>query len=154
MMGLWLLVHLIGFTLWLGGGIATMVSGVTAKRFAPAERLKAYKLIGAVQRLLVAPGAAAVVISGVMLLLSGSYMHSGGEMPVWLNVMMGAGILGAIVAVTVSMPTATRLARLEPDARGELPATFQGLRKRQIIAATLAGSLGLIALFAAALGRY
>jgi hypothetical protein len=156
MMGFWLLVHLLGFTLWLGGGIATMVAGVSAKRFAPAERLKAYKLIGAVQRLLVAPGAAGVVVSGILLLLSGPYMHqsSGGEMPVWLNAMMGAGILGAIVAVTVSMPTASRLARLELDARGELPASFQGLRKRQIIAATIAGSLGLIALFASTLGRY
>jgi hypothetical protein len=154
MYGFWLLVHFIGFTLWLGGGIATMVSGVSAKRFAPAERLKAYKLIGAVQRLLVAPGAAAVVISGVLLLLSGSYMHSGGQPPVWLNTMMGAGILGAIAAVTISMPTATRLARLDVDARGELPEIFKGLRKRQIIAATIAGSLGLIALFAATLGRY
>src|SRR2546430_10417415 len=49
--GFWLLVHVLGFTLWLGGGIATMVAGVTAKRFAPAERLRAYQLIGAIQRL-------------------------------------------------------------------------------------------------------
>jgi hypothetical protein len=155
-MGLWLLVHFIGFTLWLGGGLASMVSGVTAKQFTPAERLKTYKVIGAVQRLLVGPGAAGVVLSGVMLMLSGPYMHSasGSEMPVWLNVMMGAGVLGAIVAVTVSMPTATRLARLEPDARGELPPSFAGLRKRQAIAATIAGVLGLTALFAATLGRY
>ncbi len=57
MRGVWVLVHVLGFTLWLGGGIATMVAGVTAKRMAPAERLAGYKLIGAVQRLLVAPGA-------------------------------------------------------------------------------------------------
>ena len=43
-----MLVHVLGFTLWLGGGIATMVAGVSAKRFAPAERLKAYKLIAAI----------------------------------------------------------------------------------------------------------
>ena len=34
MRGFWLLVHVLGFTLWLGGGIATMIAGVTAKRFA------------------------------------------------------------------------------------------------------------------------
>jgi len=153
MRGFWLLVHVLGFTLWLGGGIATMVAGVSAKSFAPAERLKAYRLIGAIQRLLVGPGAAGVVISGVMLVLSfGPYMRSG-DMPVWLNVMMGAGILGAIAAMTISVPTAARLARLEVDARGELPEAFQGLRKRQIMAATISGSLGLIALFAATLGR-
>ena len=152
MRGFWLLVHVLGFTLWLGGGIATMVAGVTAKSFAPAERLKAYRLIGAIQRLLVGPGAAGVVISGVVLVLSGPYMRSG-DMPVWLNVMMGAGILGAIAAMAVSVPTAARLARIEVDPRGELPEAFHGLRKRQILAATIAGSLGLVALFAATLGR-
>jgi len=152
MHGFWLLVHVLGFTLWLGGGIATMVAGVSAKRFAPAERLKAYKVIGAIQRLLVGPGAAGVVISGVVLLLSGPYMHSG-DVPGWLTLMMGAGILGAIGAVTVSVPTATRLGRLELGPRGDLPEAFQGLRKRQIMAATIAGSLGLIALFAGTLGR-
>ena len=57
MRGFWLLVHVLGFTLWLGGGIATMVAGVSAKSFAPGERLSAYKLIGAIQRILVGPGA-------------------------------------------------------------------------------------------------
>ena len=150
MHGLWMLIHILGFTLWLGGGIATMVAGVSAKGFAPAERLKAYKLIGAIQRLLVGPGALGVVVSGIM--LSMAYMHPG-AMQGWLSAMMGAGLLGAVTAVAISVPTAARLARLEVDARGELPAAFHGLRKRQIIAATVAGSLGLVALFAATLGR-
>ena len=154
MRGFWLLVHYLGFTLWLGGGIATMVAGVTAKKFAPRERLKAYKLTGAVHGLLVAPGAAAVVFSGVLLLLGGPYMHAqSGMMPAWLNVMMGAGILGGIVAVALSLPAASRLGRLEVDARGELPPAFAALRKRQVLSATIAGSLGLAALFAATLGR-
>ncbi len=152
MRGFWLLVHVLGFTLWLGGGIATMVAGVRAKSFAPAERLKAYKLIAAVQGLLVGPGAAAVVLSGVILLLTGPYMHAG-DMPGWLSLMMGAGILGGIAAVMISVPTASRLGRLEVGPRGELPETFAGLRKRQIMAATIAGSLGLIAMFAGTLGR-
>src|SRR5256885_5486354 len=75
MRGFWLLVHVLGFTLWLGGGIATMVAGVTAKRLGTAERLAAYKIIGAVQRMLVAPGAIAVVLSGFI--LARPYMESG-----------------------------------------------------------------------------
>ncbi|HXQ29580.1 MAG TPA: hypothetical protein VN848_09950 [Gemmatimonadales bacterium] len=151
MHGFWLLVHLLGFALWIGGGLATMVEGVAAKGYSPADRLKAYKLVGVVQRLLVGPGAAAVVFSGVIMLLSGPYMHSG-EMPGWLNGMMGAGILGGLVAVIVSVPTATRLSHLELQG-GELPPAFAALRKRQMISATIAGSLALIALFAATLGR-
>jgi len=150
MRGFWLLVHVLGFTLWLGGGIATMVAGVTAKRFSPGQRLAGYKLIGAVQRLLVAPGALAVVLSG--LVLSMPYM-SRGDVPGWLGLMMSAGILGAIGAVAISVPTAAQLARLEPDSRGELPEAFARLRKRQIVAATTAGGLGLIAMFAVTLGK-
>ena len=149
MRGLWLLVHVLGFTLWLGGGIATMVAGVTAKRLGTAERLSAYKLIGAIQRILVGPGAIAVVLSGVF--LAQPYMRSG-AVPVGLGVMMVAGILGALGAVAISVPTAAKLARLEPQG-GQLPEAFSGLRKRQILAATIAGTFGLIALFAATLGR-
>jgi hypothetical protein len=150
MKGFWLLVHVLGFTLWLGGGIATMVAGIRAKAFTPGERLKAYQLIGAVQRLLVGPGAAAVVLSGVI--LSIPYMQ-GGAMAGWLTLMMGAGVLGALVALGISVPTAARLARLEVNARGELPEAFPRLRQRQIIGASLAGALGLIALTAATLVR-
>jgi hypothetical protein len=149
MRGFWLLVHVLGFTLWLGGGIATMVAGVTAKRMGTVERLSAYKLIGAIQRILVGPGAIAVVLSGVI--LGQPYMRSG--MTGWLSVMMIAGILGAIGAVAISVPTAAKLARLEPQG-GQLPEAFHRLRKRQIIAATVAGGLGLIAMFAVTLGRW
>src|SRR5213594_3908635 len=118
MRGLWLFIHVIGFTLWLGGGIATMVAGVSAKSFDPGPRLAAYKLIGNIQRLLVGPGAIAVVLSGIVLAMP--YMRSG-AMPGWLNLMMGAGLLGALAAVGLSVPTAARMGRLELDARGELP---------------------------------
>jgi hypothetical protein len=154
MRGFWLLVHFLGFVLWIGGGMATMVAGVAAKRMAVAERLRVYRATSAVQRLLVGPGAAGVVISGVMLLLGGPYMHEqSGVMPAWLSVMMGAGILGALVAIIVSVPTANRLGRLDPDARGEMPEAFAALRKRQAIFATIAGMLALVALFAGTVGR-
>src|SRR6266508_423963 len=127
MRGFWMLVHVLGFTLWLGGGLATMVAGVTAKRMAPAERLAGYKLIGAVQRILVAPGALAVVLSGIIL---GMPSMKQGGVPPWMALMMAAGVLGAIGAVAISVPTAAKLARLEPDARGELPDAFQRLDRK------------------------
>ena len=150
MRGFWLLVHVLGFTLWLGGGIATMIAGVSAKRMPTAERLSAYKLIGAIQRLLVGPGAIGVVLSGII--LGQPYMRSG-AMPGSIGVMMISGILGAIGAVAISVPTAAKLARLEPQG-GQLPEAFHRLRKRQILAATVAGTFGLIAMFAATLGRW
>ncbi len=151
MRGFWILVHVLGFTLWLGGGIATMVAGVTAKGFASADRLSAYKLIGAIQRILVGPGAMAVLLSGLVLAMP--YMKSG-AVPAWMGVMMLAGTLGALGAVTISVPTAAKLARLQPDSAGQLPAAFPVLRKRQILAATIAGGFGLIAMFAVTLGKW
>jgi hypothetical protein len=68
--------------------------------------------------------------------------------------MMIAGILGALGAVTISVPTAAKLARLQLDPRGGLPEAFQVLRKRQILAATIAGGFGLIAMFAVTLGKW
>src|SRR2546429_7135422 len=127
-----------------------MVGGVTAKRFSAGDRLAGYKLIGAIQRLLVAPGALAVVLSGFA--LAGPYMEQG-AVPGWMGLMMGSGLLGAIAAVAISVPTAAKLARLAPDARGELPPAFAVLRKRQIIAASIAGALGLISMGAVTLGR-
>src|SRR2546422_11664338 len=126
MRALWLLLHVIGFTLWLGGGIATMVAGVSAKSFEPGPRLAAYKLIGNIQRLLVGPGAIAVVLSGIVLAMP--YMRSGAK-PGWLNLMMGAGLLGALAAGGLSGPTAEGRGRLEVEPRGGLPGSFQGLRE-------------------------
>src|SRR2546429_9916848 len=128
MRGFWILVHVLGFTLWLGGGIATMVAGLSAKGFAPAERLAAYKLIGAIQRILVGPGAMAVLLSG--LVLSMPYMKQG-AVPGWMGLMMFAGILGALGVVTISVPTAAKLARLEVDARGGVSGAVQAVRQRQ-----------------------
>src|SRR5437764_15492935 len=122
MRGFWVLVHVLGFTLWLGGGIATMVAGVSAKSFAPAERLSAYKLIGAIQRIPVGPGAMAALLSG--LVLSMPYMKQT-AVPRWMGVRIIAGILSALGAVTISGPTGAKLARLQVDARGGLTDAFQ-----------------------------
>jgi hypothetical protein len=145
MRGPWLLAHALGVILWLGGGLATMVLGVAAKRFDPAERLAAYRLTSAIQRILLGPGAAAAVLSGVV--LTSPYMKEG-TVPGWLMLMMVSGILGALIAVGVTVPTAARLGRLQIDPRGELPESFAGLRKRLVIAGSVSGALGLVALVA------
>jgi hypothetical protein len=151
--GLLLFAHVFGFVLWLGGGMASMVVGVTAKNFAPDERLSAYRATGKVQTRLVGPGALLVVLSGGMLMMNSAYMQ-GGPPPGWLSLMMLCGIIAAVITLAVTMPAASRLARLELDPRGELPEAFHGLRKRMVIFATIAGSLGLLALLAGTFFRY
>jgi len=146
MRGFLILLHVLGFTWWLGGGMAAMVAGVSAKHFAPAERLAVYSGLSALSRIIVAPGAFLVLATGVLLVLSpGAASESP---PLWLGLMMAAGIVGALLVLIVVVPTATKLGRLTADPRGDLPEAFTKLRKRQVIFATLSGTLGLIALFA------
>jgi hypothetical protein len=144
MKGVWLFLHYMGFAAWLGGGLAMMLAGITAKHFPPEERLAVYRATSVVARNLIGPGALLVLVSGFV--LSIPFFHT--FMPGWLLAMQGLGLIGAIVAIGIVTPTAARMGRLELDPRGELPESFAGLRKRQAIFATIAGSFALLALLA------
>jgi len=150
MRGFWLFLHILGFVAWLGGGLSVMLAGITAKYFPPEQRLAVYRIMGVVSRSLIGPGAVVVVLSGFV--LSVPFFREA-MVPSWLLAMQALGLLGAIVAIGIVMPTAARLARLEVDARGELPESFAGLRRRQAVFATLAGVLALTALLAGTLFR-
>ena len=143
MRGFWLFLHMMGFAAWLGGGLAMMLGGITAKHFPPEERLAVYRVTGVVARNLVGPGALLVLISGFVLSLP---FFKSAVVPSWLMAMQGLGLIGAIIAIGVVTPTAARMARLQLDPRGEMPEAFAGLRKRQAIFATIAGIFALLAL--------
>ena len=150
MKGLWLFIHIMGFTAWLGGGLAVMLSGITVKYSPPEQRLAVYRVMSAVSRNLIGPGAVLVVVSGFV--LSVPYFKSA-TVPSWLLAMQGLGLLGAIVAIGIVTPTAARLGRLELNPRGDLPESFGGLRRRQAIFATIAGVFALLALVSGTLFR-
>ncbi|MGE5802453.1 MAG: hypothetical protein ACM358_09335 [Gemmatimonadota bacterium] len=150
MRGFWLFLHDIGFVAWIGGGLAVMLSGITAKYFPPEQRLAVYRIMAVITRNLVGTGAVLVVVSGFV--LSVPYFK-GATVPTWLMAMELLGFMGAIVAIAIVTPTAARLGRLEVDARGELPEAFTGLRRRQAIFATVAGVFALLALVAGTVMR-
>ena len=141
---------MMGFVAWLGGGLAVMLSGITAKHFAPDQRLAVYRIMSVVSRNLIGPGAVLVVVSGII--LSVPYFQNA-MVPSWLMAMQTLGFLGALVAIAIVTPTAARLGRLELDPRGDLPEAFPGLRKKQAIFATVAGIFALSALAAGTIFR-
>lgn len=151
MRGLWLFVHYMGFAAWLGGGLAMMLAGVTAKHFPPEERLAVYRATSVVARNLIGPGALLVLLSGFVLSLP---FFKDAVVPSWLLAMQALGLFGAIIAIAIVTPTAARLGRLQLDPRGELPEAFAGLRKRQAIFATIAGIFALLALLAGTAFKY
>jgi hypothetical protein len=152
-MEFWLFLHLLGFTMWLGGGLASMVAGIAAQREDRQGLGAVVRSQAALQRILVAPGALLTVLSG--LILTFAVTGRTGDLAgfsFWLVVMQGTGIIGALISLLVGLPTATRLARLDPA--GANAAFFDELRQRQRMVASIAGVLALIALLAGALGRY
>lgn len=141
----WLFLHVLGFTLWVGGAIASMVAGVSAKREGREGIGVVARAQAAIQKVLIGPGALLTVLSGLMLTFRATGMT--GELlgfNPWLVLMQAAGIVGALVALLISLPTASKLARLDPA--GQHAAYFDELRARQKVTSSIAGVLALAAL--------
>lgn len=148
MIRLWLFLHFLGFTMWLGGALSAMVGAIAAKR---EDRMGLGAIVrsqAAMHRALIGPGAIITVFSGLMLTFSAVGM--GGN--VWLMIMQGAGIVGALLVLLVAVPTAAKLSRLDPN--GQTATYFDELRQRQRMIGSIAGVLGVVALVAGAMARY
>jgi hypothetical protein len=152
MIRLWLFLHLLGFTLWLGGGFASMVMGMAGKREDRAGLGVIARGQSAIQRSVIAPGALLAVLSGLILTFSVTGRTGelvGFSLP--LVVMQGTGVLGALLTLLIALPTAAKLGRLDPA--GPAAAYFDELRQRQKLVTSISGTLALAALVAGALVR-
>jgi hypothetical protein len=152
MIRLWLFLHLLGFTLWLGGGFAAMVLGIAGKREDRAGLGVTARGQAAIQRRVIAPGALLAVLSGLILTFSVTGRTGelvGFSLP--LVVMQGAGVLGALLTLLIALPTAAKLGRLDPSGPGA--AYFDELRQRQKLVTSIIGTFALAALVAGALVR-
>jgi len=146
---LWLLLHLLGFTMWLGASIGVMVAGIAARVESRQGLAAVMRAQAAVQRLIIGPGALLTVLSGLMLTLNAS-SRFGDPMTAgpWLMVMQVAGLVAGLLTLFVVIPTGARVARLDPEVHA---AAFDHLRKRLRVAASISGVLGILALVAGAL---
>jgi hypothetical protein len=149
MIRLWLFLHLLGFTLWLGGGFAAMVVGIAGKREDRAGLGVIARGQAAIQRMVIAPGALLAVLSGLILTFSVTGRTgelAGFSLP--LVVMQATGILGALLTLLIALPTAAKLGRLDPTGPGA--AYFDELRQRQKLVTSISGTLAMAALVAGA----
>jgi hypothetical protein len=147
---LWVFLHIIGFTLWIGGGLASMVAGIVSRDEERARLGAVVRAQAAVQKVLVAPGALLTVLSGLMLTFAVTSL-TGGEagFSLWLVLMQGAGLVGALIVLLVGLPTSSKLARLNPQ--GPNAAYFDELRQRQRVTSSIAGVFALVALVGGAM---
>jgi hypothetical protein len=147
-MRIWLFLHFFGQVLWLGAGLGSMVYGIVGKKEPAAVLAAIARGQVAVHKLLIGPGAFLRILSGVMLSLRmyGSAM-SGMAPTVWMMVMQGAGLLGALIVLAFGMPTIARLGRVSPE--GPTAPLYQAIRRRHVAISIVSGTLGLLALVAA-----
>jgi hypothetical protein len=146
----WLFLHILGFTLWIGGALAAMVAGIAGRGEDRAGLGTIVRTQAAVQKILVAPGALLAVLSGLMLTFMMTSLR-GGEpgFNLWLVLMQGSGVVGALLVLMVGLPTAAKLARLDPEGPGA--AYFDELRQRQRVVGSVAGVVALAALVGGAM---
>lgn len=144
----WLFLHLLGFTMWLGGAIASMIVGIAAKSEDRSGLGAVVRAQSKLTKVAIAPGSLLTVLSGLIL----TFRLSGGDLAgfsFWLMLMQGTGLIAALITLLIALPTAARLGRLDPT--GEAARYFDELRSRQRIVASIAGTFGLVALFAGAM---
>jgi hypothetical protein len=147
---LWLVLHIVGFTLWIGGALAAMVAGIASRREDRAGLGAVVRSQAAVQKILVAPGALLSVLSGLMLTFAVTSLRGGEHgFNVWLVLMQGTGLIGALLVLLVGLPTAAKLARIDPLGPGA--AYFDELRQRQRVVGSVAGVFALAALVGGAM---
>ena len=149
MIRLWLFLHLLGFTLWLGGAIAAMIMGIAAKREDRHGVGAVVRAQTSLMKVAIAPGALITVLSGLILTFSATAGLELAGFDIWLVMMQGAGLIAALLTLLISLPTAAKLARLDP--LGETAGYFDELRQRQRIVGSISGTFGLVALFAGAM---
>ena len=148
MRSLLVFLHLFGQVAWLGGALAAMTMGIVSAKEPREHAGTIVRLQSAIYRSLIAPGALVVVLSGILLTLKMYNQATAVGLSGPLMAMQGLGILGALVILVHTLPTSTKLARLDPGGPGS--AAFAGLRSRVAMSGMIASTLGILALVAAA----
>jgi uncharacterized membrane protein len=151
MSAIWLSLHLIGFTAWLGGLLAALAVRLSGVREGPDLGGVVARSGAAVYRSMVGPGAMVTVVSGLVLTLRLYGEATGDGLSGALMAMQGLGLLAAIISLVVSVPTAARLARLEPV--GPAAGLVAELTGRLRMADLVTLLLGIAALVAGAVAR-
>ncbi len=143
--------HFLGLAMWIGGAIAAFTIARSISGLSIDDRRPMWPHIAGLHGLVIAPGAVLTVLSGVLLTMN---LVNRGATEIMTQpgvlIMQTAGIVAAVLALFVGVPTANQLAALAADEAGStdhISGLAARLRKRQAIASSIAGLLTLLALF-------
>jgi hypothetical protein len=148
-MTLWYFAHILGYVLWVGGGLAAMLIGIRGRaEDRPAQAL-VVRMLGGIHRTVMLPGIVLNLASGVALSIPAA---RAAEPTAWLMLMQGTGIVAGILVMFVSLPALARLERMPPT--GDTAPRFDALRRRQAASGMIAGIFGALALIGGVLHKY
>ena len=151
MIPLMLLLHVLGFLLWMGGAFAVMMTGIAAKKEERSALGPFVRMQATVAATMIGPGAGLTIASGLVL----AFRMFGTAQPApsgWIMIMQAAGLLAGIITLAFTIPAAGRLRRMDP--LGPQAVTFDALRQRQRVADAISGLLALLALVAGVMARF
>lgn len=145
----WYFVHMLGQAAWIGGALAAMMVAFAARREDPGLMGVVARLQNAIYRSLVGPGALLTVLSGILLTLEMYNAFTAVGLSHSLMAMQGVGILAGLIVLLHTVPTSSKLARLEP--MGPNAAAFQGIRQRLVRSAMVSSLLAMLGLLTGAM---
>jgi len=144
-----LFLHVFGAALWLGASFAFMVIGPAARRMPLEAWAHTWITIARLQRVIVAPAAAVVTVTGIVLTMA--LARRGFELgsATWLMVMQGFGLVAAIITLAFATPLANRMAAVARRSleKGEMDPAAERVRRAVAIASSISGAMMLVALW-------
>lgn len=149
MRALWYFIHMAGQIAWIGGSLAAMTVAFGARREAPELLGAVVRLQAGVYRALVGPGALFTVLSGIVLTLQMYNRFTAVGISHWLMTMQLVGVVGGLIALVHTVPTASKLSRLEPV--GSTAVAFHGIRRRLQVSGMVQGLLAMLGVLTAAM---
>lgn len=151
-----LFVHWFGFCVWLGAQLAFMVFGPAAKKMSLESWANTWVTLAKVQRVLIAPAAAAATVTGIALTMAAAKTMPQDMGKAWLMGMQTTGLLAGILALVVVTPLVNRMARLAVRSleQGQQDPLAERVRSRLALVASITGAFIIVALFFGVIRHY
>ena len=141
--------HVLGFSVWLGAALTFMIFGPAAKKASLESWAHTWRTLAVLQRVVVAPACAVATVTGVLLTMAAARRGSELGSATWLMLMQGFGLAAALLTLGVATPLANRMAVLAARSleKGEREPLAERVRSRLALTGSVSGLFMLVALW-------
>ena len=141
--------HVLAMAVWIGGLFAGLVIAGQGRTQTGLARQSSYGLLGKVYSIVIGPAVLITIVTGIALTMSMAQRVGSAAMGhprVW--VMQAAGLLAAVLALFVELPSASSLARLAGSLdEGATSPAFERLQRRLSMVTQLVAALFVVAIY-------